>query len=165
MGEIGTGIAAIGTMGEELTKKELAFDMLSKEASEKLKKQVKDFISVAMVELKKKYNSDDPKAVSKRLTLLAQLLPSISVAGAISTKAYYKRKSELMTQHVANPETKKLGVLMIKDMAKDQCYDEMALMELTKSVREDLKEEIGALRTQLSYYREELSLKLGKHQG
>lgn len=164
MAEKETGIAAIGTLGADITRKELEFDMLSKAESDKLKKQVKDFISVAMVELKKKYDSDDPKKVSHRLTLLAQLLPSISVAGAISTKAYHKRKSELMNKHIANPETKKLGVLMIKDMAKDECYDEMALMELTKSVREDLKEEIGALRTQLSYYREELSLKLGKHQ-
>lgn len=153
-----TDIAQVSAIGDKLTDEQARFDMLSKEQAEELKKKVRNFIAAALPILKKKYNEDDPKVLSTRLTSLSQLLPSLSVAGAISTKAYHKRKSEIVKSYLANPDTKKLGVSMIKDMAKDDCYDELALIEMTQGLRDDLKEEIGALRTQLSYYREELRL-------
>jgi hypothetical protein len=154
----------IGRLSEAITKHQIRFEMLSQEQADKLKTDVRAFLAAVLMELKKKYNSDEPGDVSKRLTFLAQLLPTTSVANAIALKAYHKRKSEITKVALLDPDQKKLGVQMIKDMAKDDCYDEIALLEFTKDIRSDLTEEIGALRTQLSYYREELHLKVGKWQ-
>ena len=110
------------------------------------------------------YDEGNHVIVAERLGLLANLLPSASMAKAISIKAYHKRKLEVMMEYLNDPVKKKLGTQIIKDMAKDHCYSELALMTLAEETHDDIREQIGALRSILSTHKAEIEARIGGHQ-
>jgi hypothetical protein len=86
------------------------------------------------------------------------------MAKAISVKAYHKRKLEIMLEYLNEPEKKKLGVTIIKDLSKDHCYAELSLMTLADETHSDIREQIGALRSILSAHKAELEARIGNNQ-
>jgi hypothetical protein len=51
--------------------------------------------------------------------------------------------------------------MMIKDLAKDHCYAELALMTLADETHSDIREQIGALRSILSTHKAEIEARIG----
>lgn len=111
------------------------------------------------------YDEGNHVVVGERLSLLANALPSASMAKAIAIKAYHKRKLEVVLDYMNDPEKKKaFGLTMIKDIAKDHCYAELSLMTLADETHSDIREQIGALRSILSTHKAEIEARIGGNQ-
>ena len=86
------------------------------------------------------------------------------MAKAIAVKAYHKKKLETTLEYLNTPEKRKLGVTIIKDLAKDHCYAELGLMTLADETHSDIREQIGALRSILSTHKAEIEARIGGNQ-
>jgi hypothetical protein len=53
---------------------------------------------------------------------------------------------------------------MIKDLSKDGCYNELALMTLAEETHSDIVEQIGIFRSILSTHKAEIEAKIGYSQ-
>lgn len=126
--------------------------------------KTREFLYAVHKAISKPYDEGNHVIVAERLGLLANVLPSASMAKAIAVKAYHKRKLEVMLEYLNDPDKKKLGTLMIKDIAKDHCYSELALMTLAEETHSDIGEQIGALRSILSTHKAEIEARIGGHQ-
>jgi hypothetical protein len=126
--------------------------------------KTREFLYAVHKELTTTYDEGNHLVVAERLGMLANLLPSSSMAKAIAIKAYYKRKVEIMAEYINDPEKKKLGTTFIKDTAKDHCYSEFALMTLADETHTDIREQIGALRSILSTHKAEIEARIGGNQ-
>jgi hypothetical protein len=126
--------------------------------------KVREFLIFTHRAISSSYDEGNHVVVGERLSLLAGALPSASMAKAIAIKAYHKKKLETMLDYLNNPEKKKLGVTIIKDLAKDHCYAELALMTLADETHGDIREQIGALRSILSTHKAEIEARIGGNQ-
>lgn len=126
--------------------------------------KVREFLIFTHRAISTSYDEGNHVVVGERLSLLAGALPSASMAKAIAIKAYHKKKLEMMMEYLNNPEKKKLGVTIIKDLAKDHCYAEIALMTLADETHGDIREQIGALRSILSTHKAEIEARIGGNQ-
>lgn len=126
--------------------------------------KVREFLIVTYRSISHPYDEGNHVVVGERLSLLANALPSASMAKAIAIKAFHKRKLEIMLEYLNDPEKKKLGAMMIKDLAKDHCYAELALMTLADETHSDIREQIGALRSILSTHKAEIEARIGGNQ-
>lgn len=122
------------------------------------------FLNVVHRALSEPFDEGNIVLVQERLQLLSNILPSSSMAKAISIKAFHKRKLELTTKYLNDPEAKKLGTQMIKDLAKDGAYNELALMTLAEETHSDIVEQIGIYRSILSTHKAEIEAKIGYSQ-
>jgi len=123
--------------------------------------KTREFLIVTHRAISMPYDEGNHVVVSERLSLLASALPSASMAKAIAIKAFHKRKLEIMLDYLNDPERKKLGAMIIKDLAKDHCYAELALMTLADETHSDIREQIGALRSILSTHKAEIEARIG----
>jgi len=126
--------------------------------------KAREFLMSVHASLKEPYDEGNHVIVGERLTLLANVLPSATMAKAISIKAFHKKKLEVMVGYLNDPEKKKLGTQMIKDIARDHCYSELALMTLADETHDDIKEQIGSLRSILAIHRAEIEARIGGNQ-
>lgn len=126
--------------------------------------KTREFLYAVHKALSIHYDEGNHVIVAERLALLANALPSASMAKAISIKAFHKRKLEVMSEYLNDPDKKKLGTQMIKDIAKDHCYSELALMTLAEETHSDIGEQIGALRSILSTHKAEIEARIGGNQ-
>lgn len=126
--------------------------------------KTREFLYAVHKALSINYDEGNHVIVAERLALLANALPSASMAKAISIKAFHKRKLEVMSEYLNDPDKKKLGTQMIKDIAKDHCYSELALMTLAEETHSDIGEQIGALRSILSTHKAEIEARIGGNQ-
>lgn len=126
--------------------------------------QTRKFLVAVHHAISSNYDEGNYVAVGERLSMLANILPSSSMAKAIAIKAYHKKKLEVTSEYINNPEKKKIGMTMIKDLAKDHCYAELGLMTLADETHSDIREQIGALRSILSAHKAEIEAKIGYNQ-
>lgn len=120
-------------------------------------KTLKDFIKKVDEVLAEAYQEDNIEAIKARLTQLGGLLPSATKATALALELLHKRKESVMVGMLNDENSKKWGTSIIKEIAKDRCAEELANLEEAKGLHEDIKEQIGALRTILSLHKEELA--------
>ena len=139
-------------------------DMSTSQEVQHLLAKTREFLIFTHKAISVNYDEGNHIIVSERLSLLASVLPSASMAKAIAIKAYHKRKLEVMKEYLDNPEKKKLGVTIIKDLAKDHCYAELSLMSLAEETHSDIREQIGALRSILSTHKAEIEARIGGNQ-
>lgn len=139
-------------------------DMQTTDEVRSLISKTREFLMFTHKAISVSYDEGNHVIVSERLSLLANILPSASMAKAIAIKAYHKRKLEVMKEYLDNPEKKKLGVTIIKDLAKDHCYAELSLMSLAEETHNDIREQIGALRSILSTHKAEIEARIGGNQ-
>jgi len=142
----------------------MEMDMKTSEETINLINQTRKFLVSVHHAITMGYDEGNYVIVGERLSLLANVLPSASMAKAIAVKAYHKKKLEVTIEYINNPEKKKLGMTMIKDLAKDHCYAELALMTLADETHSDIREQIGALRSILSAHKAEIEAKIGYNQ-
>ncbi len=142
----------------------MEMEMKTSEETLHLINQTRKFLVSVHQAISMNYDEGNYVIVAERLSLLANVLPSSSMAKAIAVKAYHKKKLEMTMEYVNNPEKKKLGMTIIKDIVKDHCYAEIALMTLADETHSDIREQIGALRSILSAHKAEIEAKIGYNQ-
>lgn len=142
----------------------MEMDMKTSDEVNHLVNQTRKFLITVHQAISKNYDEGNYVIVAERLSLLANVLPSSSMAKAISVKAYHKKRLEVTSEYINNPEKKKLGMTLIKDIVKDHCYAELALMTLADETHSDIREQIGALRSILSAHKAEIEAKIGYNQ-
>jgi hypothetical protein len=142
----------------------LQMEMMTEEQTLNLLIQARKFLANVHTAISSRYDEGNYVVVGERLNLLANVLPSASMAKAIAIKAYHKRKLTMQLEYINDPEKKKLGMTMIKDLAKDHCYAEIGLMSLADETHSDIREQIGALRSILSAHKAELEARIGSNQ-
>jgi len=147
-------------ISETELEREMRLDMASREQIESLKNQTRKFLTTVHRVMRMSCDHTNPEDIKARLVTLSEVLPSSSMAKATCIKIFHKKKLEITEAYLADPEKKKLGPQMVKDLAKDKCYDEIALLELCEDTTKGLAEQIGILRTLLSLYKEELAAKI-----
>ena len=123
--------------------------------------QVRKFLNVVHKVVSIHVDEGNMIMVNEKLSTLSQMLPSASMAKAIAIKAFHKRKLELTVKYLSDEATKKLGPQMIKDLAKDGCYNEFALLTLAEETHSDISEQIGVFRSILSTHKAELEARVG----
>lgn len=126
--------------------------------------QVRRFLNIVHRALSEQIDEGNIVLVQERLQMLSNVLPSSSMAKAIAIKAFHKRKLELTVKYINDPEFKKLGTQMIKDLSKDGAYNELALMTLAEETHSDIVEQIGIFRSILSTHKAEIEAKIGYSQ-
>ena len=139
-------------------------DMKTSAEVKHLISKTREFLIVTYRAISSPYDEGNHVIVAERLSLLANVLPSASMAKAIAIKAFHKRKLEVMMEYINDPDKKKLGTQIIKDLAKDHCYAELALMTLADETHSDIREQIGALRSILSTHKAEIEARIGGNQ-
>jgi hypothetical protein len=142
----------------------IEMDMQSSEEVKKLISQTRKFLVHVHNSISSNYDEGNHIEVEARLRLLAGILPSASMAKAIATKAFHKRKLDVTQEYLNTPEKKKLGVTIIQVLAKDHCYAELSLMTLADETHADIKTQIDALRSILSTHKAEIEARMGGHQ-
>ncbi len=123
--------------------------------------QTRAFLSSVHKALSVKYDEGNMMAVEERLRLLCNALPSATMANSICIKAFHKRKLELTLQYLNDSSYNKIGTQMIKDIVKDSCGDEFALLNLSEGTHKDIETQIEALRSILSAHKAELNARVG----
>ena len=139
-------------------------DMSRSEEVKMLIDHVRRFLNIVHRALSEPIDEGNIVMVQERLQILSNVLPSSSMAKAIAIKAFHKHKLELTIGYLNNPEMKKLGTQRIKDLSKDGCYNELALMTLADETHSDIVEQIGIFRSILSTHRAEIEAKIGYSQ-
>lgn len=142
----------------------LDMEMATAEQTANLINQARRFLASVHASISSRYDEGNYVVVGERLNLLANVLPSSSMAKAIAIKAYHKKKLIVQLEYINDPDKKKLGMTMIKDLAKDHCYAEIGLMSLADETHSDIREQIGALRSILSAHKAELEARIGSNQ-
>lgn len=142
----------------------LEMDMKTSAETTHLINQTRKFLISVHHAIATHYDEGNYVIVAERLSLLANTLPSASMAKAIAVKAYHKKKLEICLDYINNPDKRKIGMTMIKDLAKDHCYAEFALLTLADETHSDIREQIGALRSILSAHKAELEARVGYSQ-
>ena len=118
--------------------------------------EIRNFFETIDRVLSTDYDQTNIEAVKGRLFDLANLLPSTTSASALAKKLFHKRKLRITENLLADMEYKKLGTNMIKDLAKDKCYEEIELLGYADNIHKSVLEQIGVLRSIVSLYKEEL---------
>lgn len=131
---------------------------------DELKEKIRGFLNSVFKITSMPYDEGNHIVVEERLKDLSNILPSSSMAKAIAIKVFHKKKLEMMHHYLSDPETKKMGISIVKDLAKDSCYDELALLSLAEDTHQDLIEQIGAIRSVLSTHKAELMARVSFNQ-
>jgi len=131
-------------------------EMVEAESIISLRTQIKNFFETIDRVLATEYDQTNIEAVKGRLFDLANVLPSTTSASAMAKKLFHKRKLRITETLLADPDYKKLGTNMIKDLSKDKCYEEIELLEYSDNIHKTVLEQIGVLRSIVSLYKEEL---------
>lgn len=142
----------------------LEMEMNTEIQTKELINNIRRFLNVVHKAISARYDESNYVAVNQRLTMLANILPSASMAKAIAIKAFHKKKLVIQLEYINDPDKKKLGMTAIKDLAKDHCYAEIGLMSLADETHADIREQIGALRSILSAHKAELEARIGGNQ-
>lgn len=139
----------------------LDMEMSKSEEVDFLIDKIRQFLNIVHKVCSNPIDEGNIVMVQEKLKQLSQMLPSASMAEAIAVKAFHKRKMELTVKYLNDPQTKKLGTQMIKDLAKDGCYNEFALLTLAHGTHSDLTDQIGIFRSILSAHKAELEARVG----
>ena len=111
----------------------LDMEMATAEQTANLINQARRFLASVHASISSRYDEGNYVVVGERLNLLANVLPSSSMAKAIAIKAYHKKKLIVQLEYINDPDKKKLGLTMIKDLAKDHAANGVA-MRLTDGI-------------------------------
>lgn len=118
--------------------------------------KIRSFFDTIDKVLHSDYDQTNMEAVKSRLFDLANVLPSTTTAASMAKRLFHQRKLRRTENLLGDPDYRKLGTNMIKDLAKDQCHEEIELLDYADNIHKSVLEQIGVLRSIISLYKEEL---------